>query len=83
MVMPEIRKPSATWIVKENKMARLETPLFTVEVIYFEPNKWTIWNPLFMKDILEKEFDSFEEAAIIAEDYTIKQLENCINLIKK
>jgi hypothetical protein len=64
-------------------MARLETPLFTIEVIYFEPNKWTIWNPLFVKDILEKEFDSFEEAAIIAEDYTIKKLENCINLIKK
>jgi len=83
MVMPEIRKPSSTWIVKENKMARLETPLFTIEVIYFEPNKWTIWNPLFVKYILEKEFDSFEEAAIIAEDYTIKKLENCINLIKK
>jgi hypothetical protein len=81
--MSEIRKPSSTWIVKENKMARLETPLLTVEIIYFEPNKWTIWNPLFTKDIVEKEFDSFEEAAIMAEDHAITQLENCINLIKK
>ena len=81
--MPETRKPSNAWTIKENKSARIETPLFELALLYHEPNKWIIWNPMFMKDILEKEFDSFEEAAITAEDYAIKKMEECINLIKQ
>lgn len=83
MVMPEIRKPSKNWIVKENKSARLTTPLFELTLLYYEPGKWTVWNPMFMKDILEKEFDSFEEAAITAEDYAIRKMEECITMIKE
>lgn len=83
MVMSETRKPSKNWIVKENKKAQLTTELFELEVLYYEPGKWCIWNPMFMQDILEKEFDSFEEAAITAEDYAIQKMEACITAIRQ
>lgn len=81
MVMSTSRKPSKSWIVNENRRARLETPLFTLEICNFGDNRWTIWNPLFMKDILDKEFSSMEEACLAAEDYAINQMEKCIQLI--